>query len=345
MRRRFRRGRRTGQQSHCATHPACQTAPRRLRQSSVHAAAERIATAPAPSPAAAADDRELRSLRDEVRTLRDLLESQLSRLTWNDNVRRNAAATTTMRNLVHLGITPDVVRHRHRRARRRRSLRRSPGARRLKQLVDSIPVCDDDLIAAGGVFAVVGPTGVGKTTTIAKLAARYALTGRPEDIALVTTDTFRIGAREQLETFGEILGTPVYQAADSARLAEILTLLAGRRLVLIDTAGHGPARRAPCPPVVLAGSRRQQSQGPARASGQHADRGTAGNCGSVHGSPPVSVHPDQDGRGDFSGWCAFGPDSQRAAAGLRRKRPAGARGPAFRASPGRPGWSSPRSSS
>jgi flagellar biosynthesis protein FlhF len=80
---------------------------------------------------------------------------------------------------------------------------------------------------------------VGKTTTIAKLAARFALNASAEDVALVTTDTFRIAAREQLETFGEILGAPVYQAGDATRLAEILALLAGRRLVLIDTAGVG----------------------------------------------------------------------------------------------------------
>jgi flagellar biosynthesis protein FlhF len=194
--------------------------------------------APAPAAPPAADDREIRGLRAEVRTLRDLLELELARLTWNDNVRRNAAATTTIRNLARLGITPDVA----------QSVIDSLGTGvetnsswigPLKELERRIPVCKDDLIAAGGVFAVVGPTGVGKTTTIAKLAARYALTGRPEDVALVTTDTFRIGAREQLETFGEILGSPVYQAGDGGRLAEILAMLAGRKLVLIDTAGMG----------------------------------------------------------------------------------------------------------
>jgi len=198
-------------------------------------AAAREQFAPPPPPA---DDRELRALRSEVRTLRDLLELQLSRHAWNDNVRRNAAATTTMRNLARLGITPDVV----------QTVLGALGTGietnsswigPLKALETRIPVCDEDLIAAGGVFAVVGPTGVGKTTTIAKLAARYALTGRPEDVALVTTDTFRIGARDQLETFGEILGCPVYQAGDGNRLAEILRMLAGRKLVLIDTAGMG----------------------------------------------------------------------------------------------------------
>lgn len=185
-----------------------------------------------------ADDREFRNLREEVHTLRDLLETQLSRLAWNDGVRRNAAATTTMRNLARLGLTQDVVRDIVARLGEGLTARTAWSAP-LRLLEASIPVCDDDLIAGGGVFAVVGPTGVGKTTTIAKLAARYALQGRPEDVALVTTDTFRIGAREQLETFGEILGAPVYQAGDGNRLAEVLGLLSSRRLVLIDTAGMG----------------------------------------------------------------------------------------------------------
>jgi flagellar biosynthesis protein FlhF len=202
------------------------------------------ASAPVESPAPVAvaapriDDREFRGLRAEVRTLRDLLETQVSRLAWNDNVRRNAAVTTTMRNLARLGITPDVVQA----VVAARGDTLEPGgawSAPIRELERSIPVCDDDVIASGGVFAVVGPTGVGKTTTIAKLAARYALTGRAEDVALVTTDTFRIGAREQLETFGDILGTPVYQAGDAGRLAEMLDMLSGRKLVLIDTAGMG----------------------------------------------------------------------------------------------------------
>jgi flagellar biosynthesis protein FlhF len=193
---------------------------------------------PDAAPVAPANEHELRGLRGEVRMLRALLETEVARLAWNDNVRRNAAATTTMRNLARLGIARDVV----------QQVIAAVGSGietnsswigPLKQLEASIPVCTEDVIAGGGVFAVVGPTGVGKTTTIAKLAARYALTGRTEDIALVTTDTFRIGAREQLDTFGEILGSPVYQAGDADRLGEILRMLAGRRLVLIDTAGMG----------------------------------------------------------------------------------------------------------
>lgn len=217
--------------------PASSTAAAAAAALAAELAAQPAQFAPQPR-APLGDDPEFRSLRAEIRTLRDLLETEVAHLAWNDKVRRNAAATTTMRNLARLGITPDVV----------QGVIGALGTGvetnsswigPLKQLEHSIPVCDEDLIAAGGVFAVVGPTGVGKTTTIAKLAARYALTGRTEDIALVTTDTFRIGARDQLETFGEILGAPVYQAGDGNRLAEVLRMLAGRRLVLIDTAGMG----------------------------------------------------------------------------------------------------------
>ncbi len=213
------------------------TAPASERTSAVATAGTVTAAAPA-AVATLTDEREFRRLREEVRTLRDLLESQLSRLTWNDNVRRNAAATAAMRNLARLDITPDVVRQIIEQLGAGLT-EKSAWSAPLRELEQSIPLADGDLIADGGVFAVVGPTGVGKTTTIAKLAARYALTGQLQDIALVTTDTFRIGARDQLETFGEILGTPVYQAGDGTRLAEILRMLTGRRLVLIDTAGMG----------------------------------------------------------------------------------------------------------
>jgi flagellar biosynthesis protein FlhF len=201
-------------------------------------AAQATTAAVAPPAATTSNDAGLRSLRDEVRTLRDLLESELSRLTWNDKVRRSAAATTAMRNMAALGLTSDVV----------QTIIDALGesltadaawSAPIGQLEARIPACENDLITEGGVYAVVGPTGTGKTTTIAKLAARFALANSADDVALVTTDTFRMAAREQLETFGEILGAPVYHAADSAKLADILKMLAGRRLVLIDTAGMG----------------------------------------------------------------------------------------------------------
>jgi flagellar biosynthesis protein FlhF len=113
-----------------------------------------------------------------------------------------------------------------------------------------VPVAALDVIADGGVYAVIGTTGVGKTTSIAKLAARAALQFGPESVGLVTTDTFRVAAREQLETFGQIMGVRVASATDAQSLTEALAALATRRLVLVDTAGMG--QRDPRLPEQLA---------------------------------------------------------------------------------------------
>ncbi|NND36939.1 MAG: flagellar biosynthesis protein FlhF [Gammaproteobacteria bacterium] len=181
---------------------------------------------------------EVTALRDEVQNMRALLEMQVSKLAWDDASRRTPELTRVMRHLTGLGVTPDVVRD--------LTSDIEPGSSAddswttsLRKLVDELPVCDEDIVMDGGIFAVIGPTGAGKTTSIAKLAARYALTKDADDIALVTTDTFRIGARAQLETFGEILGVLVHQANDAESLNETLRNLAHKKLILIDTAGMG----------------------------------------------------------------------------------------------------------
>ncbi|WP_027857826.1 flagellar biosynthesis protein FlhF [Marinobacterium jannaschii] len=107
----------------------------------------------------------------------------------------------------------------------------------LAKLSDSIPVIGDDFIERGGMIAFLGPTGVGKTTTIGKLAARYVLQNGSSSVALVTTDTYRIAAHEQLKTFGRILDVPVRVVDESHPLDEVLKSLRNKRLVLIDTAG------------------------------------------------------------------------------------------------------------
>jgi flagellar biosynthesis protein FlhF len=93
------------------------------------------------------------------------------------------------------------------------------------------------LFDQGGVFAVTGPTGVGKTTTVAKIAAQYAMRHGAGQVALITADVYRIGAQEQLRSFGQMLGVPVHVAHDRAALQELLGLFRDKRLVLIDTAG------------------------------------------------------------------------------------------------------------
>ena len=96
---------------------------------------------------------------------------------------------------------------------------------------------DDEVLQQGGVIALVGPTGVGKTTTAAKLAARYALRNGTSRVALVTTDAFRIGAQEQLRAFGSLIGVPVYAVNEISELHQTLEMLQDKALVIIDTAG------------------------------------------------------------------------------------------------------------
>ena len=96
---------------------------------------------------------------------------------------------------------------------------------------------DADIIDRGGVYAIVGPTGVGKTTTTAKLAARCVVRHGAENLALITTDSYRIGAHEQLRIYGRILGVTVHVVRDAADLRTTLRDLAGKHMVLIDTVG------------------------------------------------------------------------------------------------------------
>lgn len=114
----------------------------------------------------------------------------------------------------------------------------------LAQLVDMVPVKDHDFISRGGMIAFVGPTGVGKTTTIGKLAAKYVLENGSAGVALVTTDSYRIAAHEQLKTFARILDIPVRVVDEKNSLVEVLESLRNKKLVLIDTAGLGSSDAA-----------------------------------------------------------------------------------------------------
>lgn len=203
----------------------------------MHRALADLADRPAAeTPAAAVANPSLDAVHSDIRGLRELLESQLSSLAWNDYSRRRPGRAQVLRNLSRIGVAPDVA---------------APIAEQLEDgaasehawqlplriLAESLPMAEDRLLENGGIAAFVGPTGVGKTTTIAKLAARYAMRHGAEGIALVTTDCYRIGAEEQLATYARILGARMYVAEDGEALAALLQRLGSMDLVLIDTTG------------------------------------------------------------------------------------------------------------
>ena len=175
----------------------------------------------------------------ELRDLRRLLETGLAGMTWNDKRLRDPEQARVLEELSALDIAPDVAMALAALAPRRTSVD-NPSHVPMALLVRHLPVLNDLSSVSAGVVAVVGPTGAGKTTTIAKLAARWCLQHGSQDLALVSTDAYRIGARDQLMTYARILGTPMHAANSGKDLAHVLERLKSKKLILIDTAGMGP---------------------------------------------------------------------------------------------------------
>jgi flagellar biosynthesis protein FlhF len=176
-------------------------------------------------------------LRSELGDLREMLQMQLSSLAWNDMERRQPLRARILREMTRLGIEPDVARTLvaelpdQLNAEQARYLPLGMLSRSLA--VSGRGLSGDDR----GITALVGPTGVGKTTTIAKLAARAVMRQGADQVALVSTDHYRIGAAAQLEHYGRLLGVRVYPAYDAESLRKVLEMLHGRHTILIDTAG------------------------------------------------------------------------------------------------------------
>lgn len=181
-------------------------------------------------------DPALVSMQEEIKSLRGILENQLSGLAWGDFARRHPHRAELLSRLYRLGIKSSLGEKLVKQLKNKNSLEDS--WRSLLGIISrNIPMTDCDLIDEGGIIALVGPTGVGKTTNIAKMAARYTLKYGAKNLALVTTDSYRVGAHEQLKTYGRILGVPVYVADDENELKQVLSRLADKQLILIDTAG------------------------------------------------------------------------------------------------------------
>lgn len=176
----------------------------------------------------------------EVRLLRGLLESQLAGMAWNELSRQAPEKLEILRQLLASGFSPALS---------RQLIEKMPDKTDIETglnwaqaaLVHNMPILADgmDLISRGGVYALLGPTGVGKTTTVAKLAARCALAHGPQSVALLTTDSYRIGAHDQLRIYGRILGVPVHDVKDETDLQLTLEDLGPRHLILVDTVGMG----------------------------------------------------------------------------------------------------------
>jgi len=219
-----------------------QPAPARVRVEDAHSPAPSLSD---PAPRRGVEDERVRELQEansrlmqELSGIRGMIERQLAGFAWGETRRRAPARANLLGELLEAGFsaptaklltesiaddaTPEVAHAAVRAMLDRRLRARST---------------DDDIINRGGVYALVGPTGVGKTTTTAKLAARCVVRHGASRVALITTDGYRIGAQEQLRIYGRILGVPVFSVRDGADLRQTLAELRNKHMVLIDTMG------------------------------------------------------------------------------------------------------------
>jgi flagellar biosynthesis protein FlhF len=177
-------------------------------------------------------------LMSELAAIRALVERQLAGFAWGETSRQAPARAQLLGELLETGFSSvlarrlvDEVAEEASPAEGRASVKRA--IERQLRALDS----DADIIDRGGVYALVGPTGVGKTTTTAKLAARCVVRHGAGKLALITTDGYRIGAHEQLRIYGRILGVPVFTVRDATELRQTLAELKKKHMVLIDTVG------------------------------------------------------------------------------------------------------------
>ncbi|OGS90578.1 MAG: flagellar biosynthesis protein FlhF [Gallionellales bacterium GWA2_60_18] len=176
---------------------------------------------------------------DEIKSMHAMLQQQIAALFWTGVQQRDPQRSGLLRRMINAGFSTLLA---------RKLLDKMPagkemeGERWIKQVLKrNLRVAEDadDIVVKGGVYALIGPTGVGKTTTTAKLAARAVVRYGADKVALLTTDSYRIGAYEQLKIYGKILGVAVHAVKDTDDLRLTLSALRHKHLVLIDTVGMG----------------------------------------------------------------------------------------------------------
>lgn len=187
-------------------------------------------------PVGASTEASTEAMGTELKTLRRMLESQLAHLAWNERSRRNPVHVELLRELTEFGIAQDLADH---------LVEQLPAGTDLTQgrrfviagLSQYLLVTGDRWLDNGGRVAFIGATGVGKTTMLAKLAVRWILRHGPKELALVASDTARIGAQDQMNALGQLLGVRVHVPDRFEALPQLLARLDQHRLVLIDTPG------------------------------------------------------------------------------------------------------------
>jgi flagellar biosynthesis protein FlhF len=209
------------------TAPASSPTPTQATRAVAAPARERAAAVPAEG-----------RLAEDLKDLRELIEERFNTLAWIGQSRQNPIQSGLTHKLIRAGYSPVVA---------RAVMEKLPSdydvaeafrwtqevlTRNLRTVPDAGLLCDE-----GGVFALVGPTGVGKTTTAAKLAAQCVKAYGPASVGLISLDAYRVGGYEQLRAYGRLLGVVGHQAQDRAALQDLLGLLAGKRMVIVDTAG------------------------------------------------------------------------------------------------------------
>ncbi|MBH9300809.1 flagellar biosynthesis protein FlhF [Pseudomonas aeruginosa] len=178
----------------------------------------------------------LEAMRFELNGLRELIEVQLGSIAWGQLQHQRPQQANLWRRRQRMGLPAELSKPLLERVAAVGDTRQA-WRMLLAHLSRAVQTPEQDPLDAGGVLALVGPAGAGKTTTLAKMAARYVLKYGAQSLALVSMDSYRIGAQEQIKTLGRILNVPVTLVDPGQSLIQALAPLARKRMVLIDTAG------------------------------------------------------------------------------------------------------------
>ncbi|MCB4812319.1 flagellar biosynthesis protein FlhF [Methylovorus menthalis] len=223
----------------------------------VTTARPKVTTTPAQA-AAPQSNKQISDMLNEIRNMRSVIESQLVEISWGNIQHRDPVKSNTLNMLLSAGFSAALSRQiaenmpDHRTSAEANAWVQSI----LEKNLQAIPN-EDEILNRGGVFALIGPTGVGKTTTTAKLAARFVMKHGPGKLGLITTDAYRIGGHEQLRIYGKILGVMVHAVKDEADLKIALEELKGKHTILIDTVGVSQKDRMVAEQIAMLSSTRQ----------------------------------------------------------------------------------------